>query len=30
MTDTIRSMIEPVFWLANSTFKPEWKPGMKP
>jgi Zn-dependent M28 family amino/carboxypeptidase len=30
MADTIRSMIEPVFWLANSTFKPEWKAGMKP
>ncbi len=30
MTDAIRSMLEPVRWLANSTFKPEWKPGMKP
>ena len=30
MTDAIRSMIEPVRWLANSTFRPEWKPGMKP
>ena len=30
MTDAIRSMVEPVRWLANSTFKPEWKPGMKP
>ena len=30
MTDAIRSMVEPIRWLANSTFKPEWKPGMKP
>jgi Zn-dependent M28 family amino/carboxypeptidase len=30
MTDAIRSMLEPVRWLANSTFRPEWKPGMKP
>lgn len=30
MTDAIRSMVEPVRWLANSTFKPEWRPGMKP
>jgi aminopeptidase YwaD len=30
MTDAIRSMIEPVRWLANSSFRPEWKPGMKP
>lgn len=30
MTDAIRSMLEPVRWLANSTFKPEWRPGMKP
>ena len=30
MTDAIRSMLEPIRWLANSTFKPEWKPGMKP
>lgn len=30
MTDAIRSMIEPVRWLANSNFRPEWKPGMKP
>ncbi len=27
MTDAIRSMLEPVRWLANSTFKPEWAPG---
>lgn len=30
MTDSIRSMLEPVLWLANSGFKPRWKPGMKP
>ena len=30
MTDAIRSMIEPVRWLANSTFRPEWLPGKKP
>ena len=30
MTDAIRSMLEPIRWLANGTFKPEWKPGMKP
>ena len=30
MVDAIRSMLEPVRWLANSTFKPTWKPGMKP
>jgi hypothetical protein len=30
MTDSIRSMLEPIRWLANSGFKPEWLPGMKP
>ena len=30
MTTAIRSMLAPVQWLANSTFRPEWKPGMKP
>jgi hypothetical protein len=30
MTEAIRSMLEPVRWLANSTFKPEWLPGKKP
>lgn len=30
MTDSIRSMLKPVLWLANSTFKPEWLPGKKP
>ena len=30
LTEAIRSMVEPVRWLANSSFKPEWKAGMKP
>jgi aminopeptidase YwaD len=30
MIQAIGSMVEPVKWLANSDFKPEWKPGMKP
>jgi len=30
MTDAIRSMLEPIRWLANSSFKPDWLPGMKP
>lgn len=30
MTDAIRSMLEPIRWLANTTFKPAWHPGMKP
>jgi hypothetical protein len=30
MTDAIRSMLSPIRWLANSTFKPSWKEGMKP
>jgi hypothetical protein len=30
MTAAIRSMLRPVVWLANSTFKPEWEAGMKP
>lgn len=30
MTEAIRSMLEPVRWLANSTFRPEWLPGKKP
>ena len=30
MTDSIRSMLEPIRWLANSGFKPEWVPGKKP
>jgi aminopeptidase YwaD len=30
MTEAIASMIEPLAWLANTKFKPSWKPGMKP
>ena len=30
MTDAIRSMLEPVRWLANSDFVPSWMPGKKP
>ena len=30
MTDAIRSMLDPVRWLANSEFRPAWKAGMKP
>ena len=30
MTDSIRSMLEPVRWLANSGFKPDWVAGKKP
>jgi hypothetical protein len=30
MTDAIRSMLDPILWLANSRFTPEWRPGMKP
>ena len=30
MTDSIRSMLKPILWLANSGYKPEWRPGMKP
>lgn len=30
MTTAIRSMLEPIRWLANSGFKPEWLPGKKP
>ena len=30
MTDSIRSMIEPVRWLANDPFRPEWLPGKRP
>jgi hypothetical protein len=30
MTDSIRSMLSPVLWLANSGFRPEWLPGKKP
>jgi hypothetical protein len=30
MTNAIRSMLQPIVWLANSGFKPEWLPGKKP
>ena len=30
MTDAIRSMLEPIRWLASSSFKPAWLPGKKP
>ena len=30
MTNAIRSLVSPIRWLANSAFKPEWRPGMKP
>ena len=30
MTESIASMIEPLAWLANSSFTPAWKPGQRP
>ena len=30
MTEAIASMIDPLAWLANTKFRPSWKPGMKP
>jgi hypothetical protein len=30
MEKAIHSMLEPVEWLANSDFKPEWVEGKKP
>jgi aminopeptidase YwaD len=30
MLDAIRSMLEPIRWLANSGFRPSWHPGMQP
>jgi len=30
MTMAIRSMLDPIRWLAGSDFKPEWNPGGKP
>lgn len=30
MTRVIASMVAPVRWLANSTFKPQWNPGGRP
>jgi hypothetical protein len=30
MTDAIKSMVEPIRWLVNSNFKPEWNQGGRP
>jgi hypothetical protein len=30
MTDSIRSMVGPIRWLASSSFKPDWLPGQRP
>jgi aminopeptidase YwaD len=30
MTQSINSLIEPVRWMANSTFRPAWEPGKAP
>ena len=30
MTEAIRSMVKPIRWLANSSFRPAWLPGKKP
>jgi Zn-dependent M28 family amino/carboxypeptidase len=30
LTAAIVSMLEPIRWLANSTFRPTWNPGGKP
>ena len=30
MTESIASMVGPVRWLVNSSFKPEWNPGGRP
>ena len=30
MAEAIQSMLAPVRWLADSTFKPAWNPGMCP
>jgi len=30
MTHAIAAMVNPIRWLANSNWKPEWKPGGKP
>jgi len=30
MTNAIASMVNPIRWLANSTWKPQWNPGGKP
>jgi hypothetical protein len=30
MKQAISSMVEPVKWLVNTDWKPQWKGGMKP
>ena len=30
MTEAIQSMLEPVRWLANDEFRPEWAPNGRP
>jgi hypothetical protein len=30
MNDAIGSLLEPIEWLVNSDFKPEWKQGGRP
>jgi hypothetical protein len=30
MTTAIRSMVRPILWLANASFRPDWHPGMRP
>jgi hypothetical protein len=30
MTRAIQSMVEPIRWLANASFRPRWKEGMRP
>jgi Zn-dependent M28 family amino/carboxypeptidase len=30
MTEAIQSMLEPIRWLANDSFRPEWNPGGRP
>jgi hypothetical protein len=30
MTKSINSMIQPIDWLLNSDFRPEWEEGKRP
>lgn len=30
MAEVVQSMLEPVRWLLNSPYRPQWNPGMKP
>jgi hypothetical protein len=30
MTAAIRSLVNPVLWLVNADFRPDWLPGMRP